>query len=254
VRKIGHVFVVASALLLLSGACAQTEEAEEPEHAGHSFTLTKPPSTIEGNVVSMKARVTGIEIVKADGDTSEKTGHFHVFIDRDPVDVGEVIPKEAGIVHTTDNPIKVYGLSVGEHTLTVVIGDGTHKRFGEDLEQTATVDVKGPSVDGTAPATLDEGADLTVELKSEGVEIVKADGKRNDKTGHFHILVDPQTAPEGGDAIPAAVENKIIHTADDSATVSGLAKGEHTIWVVLGDGQHYAFDPPVMDKLTVTVG
>jgi hypothetical protein len=38
-----------------------------------------------------------------------------------------------------------------------------------------------------------------------------------------------------------------------SATVSGLEKGEHTIWVVLGDGTHKAFDPPVIDKLTVTV-
>jgi hypothetical protein len=248
-----RVFVVASALLLLAAACAQTEEAEKPEKAEKSFRLAKPPSTVEGNVVTMKATVTGIEIVKADGDTSGDSGHFHVFIDRDPVDVGEVIPKEAGIVHTADNPIKVYGLSIGEHTLTVVIGDGTHKRFGEDLEQSATVDVKGPSVDGTAPATITGGSDLTIQLKAEGVEIAKADGERSNQTGHFHVLVDPSSPPKAGDLIPAPEENKVIHTTESSATVSGLEKGEHTIWVVLGDGQHYAFDPPVMDKLTVTV-
>lgn len=232
-------------LVFAAAACAQ-----EPEQ---SMEIADPPSSIDGNVVSMDANVEGVEIVKADGDTSAETGHFHIFIDRDPVAVGEVIPKEAGIVHTTDNPIKLYGLSVGDHTLTVVLGDGTHKRFGEDLEEQVTVDVKGPSVDGTAPATIKEGDELTVGLKAEGVEIVKADGERSEESGHFHVLVDPEAPPEAGAVIPAPEENKIVHTTEGEASIGGLESGDHTLWVVLGDGQHYAFDPPVMDKLTVTV-
>lgn len=231
---------------LVSAACAQ-----DPVQA---LELSDPPATIEGNVVEIEATVDGIEIVAADGDTSGESGHYHAFIDREPVAVGEVIPREPGIVHTTDNPIVLYGLSVGEHTVTVVVGDGTHTRFGEDLEEQVTFEVEGPSVDATAEPTVGSREDVTIELAAEGVEIVAADGERTEETGHFHVLVDPESPPEGGDLIPEAVANKVVHTTEDSVTLSDLADGEHTIWVVLGDGQHYAFDPPVMDKLTVTVG
>ena len=37
---------------------------------------------VKGNVVSLDLASTGLTIVKADGDTSGKTGHYHVFIDR----------------------------------------------------------------------------------------------------------------------------------------------------------------------------
>ncbi|MGH2759370.1 MAG: hypothetical protein ACRDKJ_07360, partial [Actinomycetota bacterium] len=106
-RSMIRGLAVAFVLALLAAACAQ-----EPEQ---SMEIADPPDTVEGNVVSMEANVQGIEIVKADGDESGDSGHFHAFIDRRPVDVGEVIPKEAGVVHTADNPIKLYGLSVGDH-------------------------------------------------------------------------------------------------------------------------------------------
>lgn len=236
---------VCFALVVLAAACTQ-----EPEQ---SMEIADPPETIEGNVVSMDANVQGIEIVAPDGDDSGESGHFHVFIDREPVDVGEVIPREAGVVHTAENPIKLYGLSVGDHEATVVMGDGTHTRFGEELLETVSFEIEGPSVDGTAPATIEEGDDVTIGLEADGVEIVAADGERSDESGHFHVLVDPEEAPEAGAVIPAPEENKVIHSAEDEVIVSGLGEGEHTLWVVLGDGQHYAFDPPVMDRLTVTV-
>jgi hypothetical protein len=201
----------------------------------------------------MRANVQGIEIVGGDGDTSGESGHFHVFIDREPVDVGETIPVEAGIVHTAENPIALYGLSVGDHEATIVMGNGAHERFGEELLETVSFEIEGPSVDGTAPATIEEGDDVTVGLEAEGVEIVAADGERSDESGHFHVLVDPESPPEAGEVIPAPEENKVIHSAEDEVIVSGLDEGPHTLWVVLGDGQHYAFDPPVMDRLTVTV-
>ncbi len=167
--------------------------------------------------------------------------------------MGETIPKTEKIVHSADNPIKLWGLDPGSHEFTVVLGDGNHTRIDEDAEDSVTVDVEGPSVNGTAPATIDEGDDLTVELEAEGVEIVKADGDTSGDTGHFHVLVDPADAPVAGETIPAPEENKIIHTTESEVTIAGLEKGEHILWVVLGDGTHKAFDPAVMDKLTVTV-
>lgn len=243
-------------LMAFGVACAQSEngEAEPTAEADGELSLEigSVPEKVEGNVLTMPVTVDGIEIVKADGDTSGETGHFHVFIDKEPVDEGEVIAKEAGIVHSAENPIMLTGLSVGEHELTVVVGDGTHTRIG-DVEDSVTVDVEGPSVDLSGPAAIEEGDDLELELSAEGVEIVKADGERSKDTGHFHVLVD-QEPPDEDTPIPAAVENKIIHTPDEAVTVSGLEKGEHTIWLILGDGQHYPWEPPVMDKLTVTVG
>jgi len=230
-----------------------TAPASAMASAGNvSLTLGPVPKTVEGNVVTIPVTVSGITIVKANGDTSGKTGHFHVFIDRQPLAVGQTIPKEPGIVHTADNPIKLYGQKVGMHTYHIVLGNGAHQRI-TNVEQTVSVDVKGPSVKGSAPATITSGSDLTVNLSAEGVVIVKANGDTSGKSGHYHVLVDPETTPIGGEIIPPAVPNKIIHTAESSATISGLAKGEHVIWVVLGDGTHKAFDSPVMDKLTVTV-
>jgi uncharacterized protein DUF4399 len=250
VRRTARSIVILFVLGLVAAACSN-----EP---AQSLEIADPPASIDGNVATLEATVEGIEIVKADGDTSGDSGHFHAFIDKEPVAVGETIPKEPGIVHTPDNPIKLWGLSVGDHTVKVVIGDGAHKRIGEELEEEVTFEVTGPSVDGTAPATIKEGDDVTVELKAEGVEIVKADGDESGDSGHFHVLVDPADPPKAGAVVPPAAENspyaaQIIHTPDSSVTISGLKKGEHTLWVLLGNGAHKAFDPPVMDKLTVTV-
>jgi len=238
-------------LALVGASCAQNEKTES---ADQSIALGNVAKSVKGNVVTIPVTVKGIQIMKADGMTSEKAGHFHVFIDREMVDVGEVIPKEPGIVHTADNPIKIYGLKPGEHMFHIVVGDGTHKRFGETLHLETTVDVKGPGVQGkVASPTMKKGDDLVVDLKSEGVEIKKADGDTSGESGHFHLLVDPASPPKAGDLIPDPVENKVIHTTESSATIKDLSAGEHIVWVVLGDGTHHAFDPPVMDKLTITV-
>jgi hypothetical protein len=243
-----------SVVLAISGlACAQQEDEPEAQDGGMSLQIGDVPDSAEGNVVTLPVTVDGVEIVKADGDTSGESGHFHVFIDKEPVAEGETIPVERDVVHSAENPIKLWGLEAGEHDFTVVVGDGTHKRIHPDLEDSVNVEVEGPSVRGTAPATLEEGEDLEIELEADGVEIVAADDERNEESGHFHILVDPEQPPEAGELIPAPVANEIIHTIESSATVEDLEAGEHTIWIVLGDGKHYAFDPAVMDKRTVTV-
>jgi hypothetical protein len=245
---------VALVLLLMGIACGkQAAKEEATEKPGAAITLGTVASSVKGNVVSLPVSATGVTIVKADGDTSGKTGHFHVFVDKDPVAVGQTIAKERGIVHSADSPVKVWGLKPGSHTFTVVLGDGAHERLDVPATKTVTVNVEGPSVQGTAPASIDSGEALEIALASQGVEVVKADGDASGKTGHLHVLVDPATPPKGGDTIAAAVPGKIYHTTEASVSIPGLAKGEHTVWIVLGDGNHKAFDPPAMDKLTVTV-
>lgn len=248
------------ACLLLAGsiACATDDAGDADTNgdapmAGMSMSLGTVPDSVEGNVVEIPVDIEGVEIVKADGDTSGDSGHFHIFVDKDPVDVGETIPKERDIVHSAENPIKLWGLAPGEHEFTVIVGDGTHQRIHGDLEDSVSVEVEGPTVQGGAPATAKEGDDVQVQLSSEGVDIVAADGDTSGESGHFHVLVDPEAPPQAGDTVPESEEGKIYHTAEQSLTIEGLEKGEHIIWVVLGDGAHEAFDPPVMDKLTVVV-
>lgn len=250
-RALALVFVLA----LLAGACTQDRPAIEgsPEPEGPSLKVTSPSEgeTIKGNVVTLDLEASGIEIVKADGDTSGNTGHFHVFIDQDAPAAGEVIPKTEGIIHSTDTKIVIPGLKVGEHKFTVVFGDGTHARIGTESASVA-VKVDGPSLDARAPGEVAAGEDVTVDIAVEGVTLVAADGDTTGATGHVHLFIDPATPPAADDN-PIPKVATIIHSAETSVKVSGLAAGEHTIWVVLGDGAHVPFKPLVADKLVITV-
>jgi hypothetical protein len=249
-------FVIVAALLAFLGTACGTQgedpEASAPAAEDISLSLGTVPETVKGNVVTLPVTVEGIEIAPADGDTSGDTGHFHVFVDGEPVGAGETMPVERGVVHSAENPIKVWGLQPGDHTFDVVVGNGAHERIG-DVEDSVSVKVEGPGVQGTAPATAKVGEDVVVELASQGVEIKPPDGDRSGKTGHYHVYVDPATPPKAGDVVPAAVENKIFHTPESSVTIKELAAGAHIIWIALGDGTHTLVDPPVMDKITVTV-
>lgn len=244
------ILVLAAVLALLAGACAGNS-SPALRSTGPTLSITSPAdgATIDGNVVSLAVN-TSLPIVKADGDASGKTGHFHVFIDKRPVAPGTTIAKEKGVVHSADNPIVVPGLTVGRHTLTVVLGDGTHTRI-TDAAATVHVTVNGPSVVATAPATIPAGSPLSIAVAVEGVQLVKADGNTSTTTGHLHAFVDlPPVAP--GEVIPSG-NPLIIHSAASPIVVTGLAAGEHVIWIVLGDGTHTAFKNSARDKVVVTV-
>lgn len=249
-------------LLVMPLGCGDDDEEEETGGAtttpsaettlsGPSLRIASPASgaVIKGNVVSLDLVPEGINIVPADGDRSGGTGHYHVFIDRDPVPVGEVIPREAGIVHTTDDPVVLPGLAVGTHRFAVVYGDGAHYRLASGQVET-TVQVDGPSVDATAPAAVSTGQPVTVTIEVEGISLVTADGDRSGTTGHLHLFIDRDPTPPGQ---PIPVEPGIVHTTNTTVELPNLGPGEHRVWVVVGDGAHYPLEPRVADRLTVGV-
>jgi hypothetical protein len=248
--------VAAAALVAVLAACGNSDEsatapASTAPATGPSVAIVTPASgsTVKGNVVTLDLEAKGVSIVKADGDTSGRSGHYHVFIDHDPVAPGMPVPKEAGIVHTTDDPVVLTGMTVGAHRFVVVLGDGAHTRIGT-AQAEATLKVDGPALDATAPAASPSGQPVVVNVKVEGFSVVKADGDTSGRSGHLHVFVDRDPTPVG-QAIP--VEAGIIHSADTRIEVANLSPGEHTLWVVAGDGTHKPLDPRVMDKLTVTV-
>lgn len=251
IRSLGAVGVV---VLLASAACGNGGRSPaDPEAAGPSLRVTSPAGPVGGNVLSLPVQVSGVRIVKADGDTSGRSGHFHVFVDRDPTPPGQAIPKEPGIVHSTDNPIVLSGLQTGAHRIVVVVGDGTHTRILPQLEESLRVEVTGPSVTASAPATIKPGEDAKLTVAVQGVQLVKADGDTSGKTGHLHYLVDPATPPVPGTVVPPAEPGKIVHSTEPVLSLSALGAGERTVWVVLGDGTHRIVDPLVASKVTVVV-
>jgi Domain of unknown function (DUF4399)/Family of unknown function (DUF6130) len=209
-----------------------------------------PGTEVKGNVVVLDLAVEGVTIQPANGDTSGKTGHLHVFIDRAPVPVGQVIPKEPGVIHTTDNPVTVAGLTPGKHKLAVAIGDGAHRSMSHTPAE-VEVTVLGPAVEATAPASAPAGQPVTIQLKATGVTIVGANGDTSGKTGHFHLFVDRLPVAPGA-LIPTG-DPDIIHTTETSVQLKDLAAGDHVVWVVIGDGVHRALDPPVRAKVMFSV-
>ncbi len=258
-RKILFTLV---ALSLVAAACNKSTTASNVK-----LTLGHVPSTLKGDVLAIPVTVKGIKIMEPNGDTSGKTGHFHVFIDHPVAALGKTIPKGPRyIVHSAANPIMIYGLTPGLHRFHVVLGNGAHVRIAGGVRGDTKVTVEGPGVQGTAPATIPHGSPLVVNLKAEGVRIVSPGTETGADEGHFHVLVDPSTAPIAGammadssmaTASPAgsstSMPQNVYMTGGTSQSISGLTPGMHTIWVVLADKDHKAWNPPVMDKITVTV-
>jgi len=247
--------VTACAVALVATACGKTKSSSSaPGTVASAITLSidspQPGTHIRGNVVKLAVKVSGIDIIKANGDTSGRSGHFHVFVDGAPPPAGTVIPKQRGILHSADNPIIVPGLPLGTRRLTVVLGDGAHRRIG-DYEAQTTVIVDGPSVVAAVlPPTVAAGTPAVVTMSVAGVTLVAANGDISGKTGHLHLFVDREPTPAGQ---PIPKEPGIIHTTDLTVSIPNLAPGEHFVWVVLGDGLHKPFDPPVEDKVTFVV-
>jgi hypothetical protein len=63
-------------------------------------------------------------------------------------------------------------------------------------------------------------------------------------------LVDQE--PVAGQPLPQGVPTVVL-SAVSPIVVTGLTAGSHTIWIVLGNGNHVPFSPLVAKKLTVTV-
>lgn len=253
------LFCLLALVALVGTSCTRGDNPEIDPDASVSPTATEKSSVkitsptegdeIKGNTVEIGLEHTGIEIAKAGEGNPKVTGHFHVFIDRDPVAEGETIEKTEGIVHSTDNPIIIAGLEPGEHRFVVVLGDTNHVRKGSS-ESEVRVKLTGPSVQATAPDQIAADKEFTITLETTGLEVVKAPAGEQGKAGHFHILID-LGFPEYAKAI--ATGDNIIHTTEKTIKIKGLPAGDHKILIVVGDGGHVPFRPLVADLLVIKV-
>ena len=92
---------------------------------------------------------------------------------------------------------------------------------------------------------------VTVQFDLQGMTLATA-GDATPGTGHHHLLVDVP-APDLGQVIPKDAQH--LHFGQGQATAEiPLAPGQHTLQLLLGDGNHLPHNPPVLSPpITITV-
>jgi hypothetical protein len=125
-----------STFLLLSTSVLAVEQKVTFLKPTDGETVTSP-FDVEFGVKDMK--------VEKSGPTKKSSGHHHLIVDGQPVPKGQVIGKNATMLHYGDAQTKTtLTLPPGKHTLTMQFGDGAHKSYGEDYSTTVTVNVEEP--------------------------------------------------------------------------------------------------------------
>ena len=133
------------------GEAAEPDTMEEAEPAAEEESSDAPrvffiePS--DGATVTSPVRFTfGHEnfTIEPKGDVHAGAGHHHIGIDTECLPPGEAIPEADPWVHFGDGSATIeMQLPLGEHTLTIQIGDGEHVTLDEPgLCQTITVTVE----------------------------------------------------------------------------------------------------------------
>lgn len=72
-------------------------------------------------------------------------------------------------------------------------------------------------------------------------------------TGHHHLLIDNNEQISPGEPIPQD-RHHLHYGGGETEALIELPPGKHTLQLVMGDGMHFNFDPPLMSKkITITV-
>ncbi|MGJ5180171.1 DUF4399 domain-containing protein [Bradyrhizobium oligotrophicum] len=78
-------------------------------------------------------------------------------------------------------------------------------------------------------------------------------GDNFSNTGHHHLLIDSNEQISPGEPIPQDRQHLHYGGGETEALIE-LPPGKHTLQLVMGDGMHFNFDPPLMSKkITITV-
>lgn len=255
-RSRGAARLAMAAALGVVAACGGDESAEMARElrrrsAGESIEIAGIPDdgVLEGNTATLELSNPGVRVVEPDGDTSGHTGHYVVFVDTEPVPVGERVEPGKDVVESWRNPVRVTGLLPGTHRIAVVVADGAGRRMGENVAR-VEVEVRPPAIRATAPASIEAGQAFVVSIEVAGVQVAPPGPDVSGATGHFALFVNRPTTPVG---VPVPEERGILHASDVVVNVPDLPRGDHEVWVVLVRGDKTPFDPFVADRVRVEV-
>jgi len=92
---------------------------------------------------------------------------------------------------------------------------------------------------------------VTVKFGISGMAVLPA-GEMAPASGHHHLLVDSEL---GDASLPVPKDDQHLHFGKgQTETTLELAPGQHSLQLVLGDGNHVPHDPPVVSpRITITV-
>jgi hypothetical protein len=78
-------------------------------------------------------------------------------------------------------------------------------------------------------------------------------GRDFPNVGHHHLLIDTEEPINPNETIPH--DKKHLHFgAGETEALLDLPQGKHTLQLVLSDGNHFPFNPPLISKkITITV-
>jgi hypothetical protein len=93
---------------------------------------------------------------------------------------------------------------------------------------------------------------VTVKFGIEGMTLAPA-GSNDPNSGHHHLLVDAALPDDMGR--PILKDDRHLHFGKaQTETQVDLPPGEHTLQLLLGDGNHVPHDPPVFSpQVLITV-
>lgn len=249
----GLAVVVALGALAACGGDDSFERARELRRSGAGAGLEiaglPEDGVLAGNTATLEIGNPGVRVVEPDGDTSGRTGHLVVFVDADPVPVGEKAEAGEGVVESWENPVRITGLSPGTHEVSVVVVDGNRVRMSE-AAATAEMQVRPPTLHATAPEENATDAAVPITIEVEGIEVAPPGTDPTGAAGHFALFVDREPTALGA---PVPQERGVIITGDTVVNVPGLGGGEHTVWVMLLKGDGTPYDPFVADRVHFAV-
>ncbi|MDH3978622.1 MAG: DUF4399 domain-containing protein [Gammaproteobacteria bacterium] len=92
---------------------------------------------------------------------------------------------------------------------------------------------------------------VNVKFGISGINVAPA-GTYTDNTGHHHLIIDTQLQ-DYTQPVPSDTNHLHFGKGQTEAAIE-LAPGEHSLQLVLGDGNHIPHDPPVVSEIvTITV-
>jgi hypothetical protein len=92
---------------------------------------------------------------------------------------------------------------------------------------------------------------VTVKFGISGMTVAPA-GQYTPNSGHHHLLIDTELT-DPSQPIPSDAGHLHFGKGQTETSIE-LAPGQHTLQLVLGDGNHIPHEPPVMsDVVTITV-
>ena len=134
--------------------------------------------------------------------------------------------------------------------MTLLVLTAIPQAFAADLPRTPSpADVKVYIISPKNGVTVHNP--VTVRFGLSGMGVAPA-GTVVENTGHHHLIID---APLPAMDQPLPKDDSHLHFGKgQTETVLTLAKGKHTLQLVLGDANHVPHDPPVVsEKITIWV-